>query len=303
MRRGLGASRKLTGVVKPNSFVRRPLKQVVKRVRHVFGQATRGMRRLPDFFIVGVQKGGTTSLYNYLCRHPGVAPASVGEVHFFDENYHRGVEWYRGHFPSWFYDAISDVRLRTRPLAVDCTPCYLFHPPAAERIARLLPESRAVALLRDPVERAHSHYRHRVRKGTETRSFAEAIEHEIRVHEDGDLTDLSEQEYDSLEYKWDAYLSRGLYADQIENWRRYFPADQLLLLRSEDFFADPLHGLRQVYAFLELEEWEPAEFPRYNYFGSHVDMDSGLRRVLEQFFTEPNRRLAEFLEWEPGWGY
>src|SRR5581483_4847486 len=104
---------------------------------------------LPDFVILGTQRGGTTSLYRWLVSHPDVAPAMKKEVHYFDDHYHHGLRWYRAHFP---------VR-RAGRITGESSPYMLFHPLAPERAAADLPDrTRFIVLLREPAESAISQY-------------------------------------------------------------------------------------------------------------------------------------------------
>jgi hypothetical protein len=127
---------------------------------------------LPDFVIIGAHKCGTTSLYHSLTRHPHVEGAATKELEFFNRHFDKGIEWYRRCFPRprW-----KDGR---RSITGEATPYYLFHPHAAKRMAEVVPRARMIVLLRNPVDRAYSHYHHRTRLGRETRSFEEAIEAE-----------------------------------------------------------------------------------------------------------------------------
>jgi hypothetical protein len=111
-----------------------------------------GPDALPAFIIVGTQKGGTSSLYSYLCTHPEVWPATKKEVHFFDNHFSETEEWYRSHFP-------SRLKLKlTGRITGEASPYYLFHPLAPRRMADVAPKAKLIMLLRNPVKRAISHY-------------------------------------------------------------------------------------------------------------------------------------------------
>ncbi len=115
----------------------------------IYRRLTSGSRRLPDFIILGAQRAGTSSLYYYLSQHPQILPAVRKELHFFDDHYRRGLGWYRSQFPT---------RGARGTITGEATPYYLSHPHAPARIQRLLPQARLIVLLRNPVERAISHY-------------------------------------------------------------------------------------------------------------------------------------------------
>jgi Sulfotransferase domain len=149
-----------------------PARKVVRNAVWTYGRVTAPVRPLPDFLILGAQKAGTTALYAYLRRHPAITGPSWKEVSYFDRHYARGEAWYRGNFPN---------RLRARDKLVgEASPSYLFHPLGPERARALVPEARLVALVRNPIDRALSHYHHEVALGRERLSFEEALEAEER---------------------------------------------------------------------------------------------------------------------------
>jgi hypothetical protein len=146
-------------------------KEPLRRLRAGYRSWTAPLRGLPSVLIIGAQRSGTTSLFNYLVQHPDVLAPLGKESHYFDLRYARGVWWYRGRFP-------YAHRLRRGALTLDASPYYLVHPLVPRRVAELLPGARLIALLRHPVDRAFSHYQHAVGDGRESLSFAEAIARE-----------------------------------------------------------------------------------------------------------------------------
>ena len=265
---------------------------------------------LPDFAIIGARKAGTTFLYNLLIRHPLVQPAAVKEVHYFDNLIEEeDAEWYRQCFPRPRYE---DGR---RTITGEATPDYLAHLLAPERMARLVPEARLIALLRNPVERAYSDYQHVVRRSQEPLPFEEAIRLEeaaIRggksqpfrnrsgkrrgATEEGVGVDLGDHR---------GYLSRGIYVDQLLRWRRFFPEERMLVLKSEELFARTPEVLKPVLDFLTLPEWELEARGRTRQKRNEGDyerrIDPTTREWLERFFEPHNQRLYEYLEVNFGW--
>jgi Sulfotransferase domain len=148
-----------------------PARTVLRSAVWTYGRATARARSLPGFLIIGAQKAGTTALYAYLRWHPAVLGPSWKEVSFFDRHYSRGEAWYRGQFPNALRLQLVERRSGARPIVGEASPSYLFHPLAPERVAALLPGARLVALVRNPVERAFSHYQHEVALGREPLSF------------------------------------------------------------------------------------------------------------------------------------
>ncbi len=290
---------------------RREHRQRRKRVKHEIFELKRKRRTakegvavepetgtLPDFIVIGAQKGGTTYLYNLLTRHPLVDPAASKEVHFFDNLFDLGVEWYRRCFPAprWEHGR--------RSITGESTPYYLFHPDVPRRMAELVPQVRLIALLRNPVDRAYSHYHKIVREGLESLSFEEAIETEaVRLRSDADRT-LQNEHYPSLDHRYFSYLSRGVYVDQLLRWVTFFSKEQLLVLKSEDFFERPPETLKRVLNFLDLPEWEPgfSELGDKRNEGKYAQsMDRATRRRLEEYFEPHNQRLYDFLGRDLGW--
>lgn len=122
----------------------------------------------PHFLIIGAARSGTTSLYSYLVEHPRVVAAAKKELHFFDLRFPNGPAWYRDQFPSLSPDTITG----------EASPYYLFHSHVPKRVFKLLPHVKLIVLLRNPVDRAYSHYYHAVKHGIETLPFERAIEQE-----------------------------------------------------------------------------------------------------------------------------
>lgn len=256
---------------------------------------TAGLRLLPDWLIIGTQKGGTTSLYEYLITHPDVGGASRKEVHFFDLKWEKGVDWYRTHFPTTL-QAQARERETGRPFHVlEGTPYYMFHPAAPERVRQVLPEVRLMAVLRNPVDRALSHYHHERRAGRETLTFEEAIERETE-RLSGTHAGLDEADEAARKHHWrHAYLARGRYAEQLERWLRAFPREQLLVLNSERFYADTAAEMERVMRWLNVPPIHPATYDRRNAGGEYGKLDPVVRQRLEEYFAPYNERLYELL--------
>lgn len=261
---------------------------------------TSPVRSLPDFIVVGGKKCGTSSLYDYLVEHPAIAPAFRKEVHFFDKTGGAGKLRYRAYFPSVAYRRYVRQRRGVQMLTGEATPYYLFHPLAPERVRRMVPDVRLVALLRDPVDRAYSHYHHELRNGTEKLSFEEAIAVEAR-RLNGEQWMVGSGSYDSQSHRRYSYLARGIYVDQIQNWRRYFPKEQLLILKAEDLFEDPSSVLVQTLEFLGLPVLDLGEYGTVNKGGYEDDMDVSTREYLIGYFESHNERLYEYLGKDFGW--
>lgn len=265
----------------------------------LYRRATAHARVLPDFIVLGGQRCGTTSLFRYLVQHPLIVSPAEKEIHFFDNNYHRRLGWYRSHFPLSRAVAHS-TRTGFRVLTGEATPYYLFHPHVPARIRRHLPHAKLIVLLRNPVDRAHSHYRHELACGSETLSFEEAIEREPeRVR--GELeTALRDPFYTSYGHQHFSYLARGVYVEQLERWFASFPREQIGIFKSEDLFTRPADVVSEILSFLRLPELEVGEYRQWN-AREYETMNPDVRQRLLDYFAKPNHRLYQLLGREFGW--
>lgn len=271
--------------------------------QRLFRRLTARWRTLPDFVIIGAQRCGTTSLYNYLVDHPGVATAFMKETHFFDLHFSKGLGWYRAHFP--LVSTGRRVAGPPRPLVGEATPYYLFYPHAAPRLRAALPDAKLMVLLRNPVDRAYSHYHHEVSMGVETLSFEEALSREESVLPAETARITADGRYRSFAHFHGSYLARGIYIDQLVPWIHSSPPDavrqgwgctltndNLMIIRSESFYADPAAVVRQVFAFLGLPAWTSGTYKKYNL--AHYDgMNPATRERLAAFYRPHNQRLYE----------
>lgn len=270
------------------------------RVTMRWRAATRRARILPDFLVLGGARCGSSSLFAMLCAHEQVMAPSHKEVHFFDRNVWRGLDSYRRFFPLAIHRDRVSRRLGRPVVTGEATTYYLFHPAVPQRVASLLPDVKLVALLRDPVDRAHSQYHLAVRNGREQLSFEDALDAEPARLEGEAERLLADPTYRSEPHLAHSYLARGLYLEQLERWHAHVPREQLLVLRSEDLFADPGAVLDQVLRFLGLEP-HAGELPPARNRAGYDTMRPETRERLRRFYAEPNRRLEEYLGRDLDW--
>jgi hypothetical protein len=271
-----------------------------KRVNMRWRAATRRLRTLPDFLVLSAGRCGSTSLFASLCEHPQVLPPAHKEVHFFDRNYVQGLDFYRRLFPLAVHRRLRARRVGSPVLSGEATTYYLLHPAVAQRAHAAIPDAQLVAILRDPVDRALSHYHLTVRAGLETLSFEEALDAEPERLAGAEERLLADVTFDHLAHRVNAYVARGMYLDQLLRWERLYGRDRLLFVRSEDFFADPAAIVREVTDFLGLEP-QRGPLPPAKNVASYDTMKPETRQRLREIFSEPNRRLEEHLGRELHW--
>jgi hypothetical protein len=257
-----------------------------------FNPLSRAEVVLPSLLVIGAQRAGTTSLHDYLSQHPSLFASRRKEVHYFDINYGKGSRWYASNFPTRKY-AEQQAGSSAQYLSFETTPYYLYHPLAPARAAQMLPQAKIIALFRDPILRAYSHYLNEFRKGYETLTFADAIAaEEDRLR--GETEKLTEQPaYYSYNHQHYSYVDRGRYAAQVERWLKYFPREQFLFLRSEDLFENPAEILGQIAEFLEIAPFPNQEYERLNASVRPAKLDNSVRQRLSKDFSSYNARLGE----------
>ena len=268
--------------------------RMVKAFEWMFRYMTKELRALPDFLIIGAQKSGTTSLYKYLVEHPKILPSFKKEVHFFDLNYHKGVGWYRAHFP------LKVEKNLKAGLTGEATPLYIFHPHVPQRVHSIIPKVKLIVMLRNPVDRAYSHYWHEVRKGRERLGFEEAIRAEERRVKDELKKVMDNEHYNSFNFIHYTYLTRGIYVEQLRRWMHYFPRKQFFIFSSEEFFSNPSKIYIEILKFLRLPRWEPQEYRVYHK-GRYPPMNRLIREQLVDFFKPYNEELYRLIGRKFNW--
>lgn len=275
-----------------------PVRRSVLLARRRWRLATAAGRALPDFVIVGAQKAGTTSLYAYLATHPGVLPAASKEVHFLDScDWDLGPDAYRASFPLRWWMRLWSRLTRRRVITGEATPYYLYHPLAAERLRATAPDAKVVIVLRDPVERALSHYWHEARAGREHLSLSEALAGEgqrLSGHEEALVA--GEPPCRHLEHRTFSYLDRSRYTRQVARYLELFPAEQVLVLKSEELFGDDPEVKRRLAEFLGLPELtRPFRAENVGNRAGRGEEEAAARRMLARRLADDEGALRDLL--------
>ncbi len=281
--------------MKLRTLAPRSIQQLGRHTAVLLAQPTAKQRIRPGFIVAGGQRCGTTSLFRALEQHPQmVRPTAHKGINYFDLNYHRGPRWYAAHFP---LEAVARRRVPggTAPIAFEASGYYMFHPAAVPRLARDLPDVKLVIMLRDPVERAYSAWKHEKARGYETEDFVTALRLE---HQRVDPDDAGSGSTDrGFSHRHHAYTARSDYATQVEKILEHIPRDRLHVIYSEDFFATPPEE------FTRLTEFLGAQAPGSIVYDQHNARPSGsmpeearallrprLQRTYEELETLTGRR-------------
>lgn len=250
-------------------------------------QAPRG----PDFMIIGFMRCGTSALYSYLCKHPCVLPALRKEVHYFDYFPQRSRQWYEFHFPFRPPHVLSGC---ASPIYADRQREWDHVP---QRISDMYPDLKLIVLLRNPVERAISHFFHARAFGVESRSLNTALMEELEMLESRPRID----ERNLFETRGNqGYLETGLYYFSLQPWLCSFSANQFHFVIFEEFVADPASCVERTQRFLGLSPVLPLSYPAEGGF-PREPLNLEVRARVEEFFRPYNRSLAQLLKLSLPW--
>jgi len=220
------------------------------------------MSRLPNFFLAGAPKAGTTSIYHYLDQHPGVFMSAIKEPHYFaeeirEENMDPGTrraiasenrdlrdylagdmraKRFGGIVPEWNDYVRLFANARRQTALGEASVCYLWSPTAPARIAEKLPHAKILLMLRNPVDRAYSQYLHGLSSGAIRWTFREHVNRNLR-HESTQI---------SVHYP---FLEFGLYAEQLARYRERFNGNMWVGFY-DDFKVRPKEVMHEIFRFL-----------------------------------------------------
>ena len=275
-------------------------RKLARAIISPYSLLTSSLRAMPDFIIIGAAKCGTTSLYNYLIKHPNIKSAFQKEPSFFNKHFDKGISFYKSQFPFYGQDFITG----------EASPGYFSYPPAPQRIAKLLPSVKLIVLLRNPTDRVYSLYHHKLKYlgDKDSYSFKEAISKEPE-RLDKELERIincqnyfNSKNYYQLykKYYHHAYLQSCVYIKFIKQWLNIFPREQLLVLKSEDLYNDPVNTYEQTLQFLNLPEHDLQGYKKHN-SNYYPKMNTATRSYLIEYFQPYNKILSEYLKIDFDW--
>jgi len=241
-------------------------------------------RALPNFMIVGVQKAGTTTLYDYIIQHPKVIPAFRKETKYFDLYRQKSLNWYKAFFPVLSNNCITG----------EATPDYFYYNEIPKQIQTILPKVKLIVLLRNPAERAISHYNFNIDRKIENLPFDDAIKKE-QERISNNFTIKLKSGYKSNSFREFSYVSRGLYAKQLQNWLNFFPIKQFFFCSTAQLHLNPLQTLNEIYNFLNLSPLKEVNSFTKNASKNKVIIPGEyLKNFKESFITE-NENLYKLI--------
>lgn len=224
------------------------------------------------FVIVGVQKCGTTFLYNILRQHPSIFVANKKELNFFNLNYYDGIDAYKENFS----------KMTSENVYGEASPNYLANPNALKRLAQHFPDAKIIMLTRNPLERAYSHYWHEVKLGYEYLTFQEALEaEEARLSGEWEKM-MVDPSYYSFNYDHYSYVTRGKYSSSMELISRFFPEKNIFKTETSELSKNK--KLQNLLSFLGVENHD---------FSQH-DLEISYRGLYPKMSEEASKNLLRY---------
>ena len=239
--------------------------------------------RVLDFIIAGTMKGGTTAAITNLSKHPDISMVK-NEIHYFDkkDEYQRGIEWYKNHFDY------------TKKMVGDKAPDVMYQSSCLELLQLVNPQVKIILFLRNPIDRAYSHWKMSRDIFRNTNSFEYSVHDEIQNR-------WNENRLYRVSF-WYHFVQRGLYYKQIEEILKYFPRDNLLVIISEKIRKDPDEEHQKIFNFLGLPNFHNKfieEFSSKN--ETTIDKKSAIYKELKKIYNPDVKKLEKFLGYKTGW--
>ena len=233
-----------------------------------------------NFIICGVQKGGTTALYQYLRIHPNICMADKKEVHYFDrdENFNNPKLDY-----SKYHKFFSPKNVHE--IIGEATPIYVYWKSAIKRIYNYNSKIKLILVLRNPSKRAFSHWNMERDRNREQRSFWKSINEE--------KSKLLSSTY--IQNRTFSYLDRGLYSLQIKNIYNYFKENQLLIIKNETLRDNPNSVLKKIASFLSIKDFDKIEHKEIHSRTYPIKMSQEESDFLNDFYKNEIEELEKFL--------
>ena len=266
--------------------------------RHIFA-ITGFIRVLPDFLVIGAKRCGTTSLYRHLPEHQCISRSLRDNIGFFNDNYHLGINWYKSLFPTIFYKKKMESKNK-HCLFFDVTSGYMEEELTAKNVHEVNPNQKIIVILRNPVDRAYSHYHVNVKEKSEKRSFEDAVFEEMNRIKSERIIQNKNKNLRVFTPNNIHYLKKGFYALQLKSWFKIFPREQILVLSTEEFQEDQNLIYKKIFDFLNIPNMKIKNTEKMEK-GNYIPMKDETRKLLLDYFRQYNYELFELINNEFDW--
>ncbi|SHI37907.1 Sulfotransferase domain-containing protein [Mesonia phycicola] len=259
----------------------------------------------PTFLIIGAQKGGTTSLHEYLVQHPEILGSTTKELHFFDKEEEIIISEYHKHFPRKYF---------TNYISFESTPRYLYYPNVAEKLYRYNSNFKLIILLRDPAKRAYSAWNMYMQmknskvvmkmfKEEEDKNSNFKLYSFINDNKNSKFEHWIEQEIKFSNLLEPSILKRGYYVNQIEEYLKYFNQNQLLILSSKELKINLTQSLDKIFQFLDVKKIDTTnlDLSLKHSRKYEQEMSSETYSFLKTHFKEMNKNLYKYVDFNEDW--
>ncbi len=242
------------------------------RIFRLYEKILAPLRSLPDFLIIGAPKCGTTSLFEYLSKNPYIKRPIYKEIHFFSSKlYHcYGLNYYKSFFPTKLHKFICKFIYNRKVSSFEASTSYFDDELTPKRVFSIMPYVKIILLLRNPIDRAYSHYNMLKRFNQISISFERTIKQEKRE-----------------------FLGIGTYIHPIKRWNEYFDLNDIFIIKSEEFFENPSKILSALYKFLKIPNYT---LKRFRVYRSANKEDSGNKKAMDydKLNEETRKELYNF---------
>ncbi|MEM9273581.1 MAG: sulfotransferase domain-containing protein [Cyanobacteria bacterium P01_F01_bin.143] len=233
----------------------------------------------PDFIVIGAMKSATSAIYNYICQHPRVIKRYPKELHFFTLNFAKGLDWYLSQF-----DARRENEHGQELITGEASPSYLVYEETPSRILSMFPHAKIIVLLRNPTDRAISHYYHQVnRVKNENRTIEQAFSAaEIEKFQEKPISATFN------------YIENGLYSIHLKKWLEIFSKQQMLILNYHDLENNSDHLIEELFSFLGLQDHLITNVKKF-YGNQYPEPPLSVKQSLDNFFKPYNEELEKMI--------
>lgn len=272
---------------------------IVKKLYSIYSNITGPFHMLPEFVVIGPGHCGTTSMFElYLRSNPNILPSKNKEIFYFDINYKKSLNWYKQFFPTIFTKFFRSLRSK-KTITGEATPNYFFHPFAAEKMKKVIPNVKIILMLRNPVNRTISNYRFHYLYGKQKLTFEKALERERELYEGEYEKFLKSKDLEKDVDTTLSYLARSRYAEALERFLLYFDKKQILFLNSDEYFKNSIKEYNKILSFLGLPYHEPKIIGKRGISPPGLYKDSEISQTtidsLKKYFEPWNEKLFNMI--------